>query len=412
MNWIGWVIVTALVAEAGLRMAADVANLRCMDGRIPDEFIGVYDSERYAKAQAYLKTRTRFAWVETVFDLALVMGFWFLHGFAWLDHWSRGLDLAPVLTGLVYVGGLILAKWVAGLPLDLYATFVIEARFGFNRTTAKVFASDLGKKIILAAVLGTPVAAGVLSFFHYAGPAGWWICWLLVSGFILAIQYVAPTWIMPLFNRFSPLEDGDLRQALFAYAARIDFPLENVMIMDGSRRSSRANAFFTGFGRHRRIVLFDTLVKNHDVDELLGVLAHEMGHYKLRHVAVMTGVALLQAGLLFFILSFFLSWPPLFHAFFVATPSVHAGLVFFALLYTPVDFFLGICTQWLSRKNELAADRFAAETTRSPQHLGRALKKLSVDNLTPIDPHPFYVWLNHSHPPALRRIRMLEAGFR
>ncbi|MBI9087345.1 MAG: M48 family metallopeptidase [Desulfobacterales bacterium] len=409
MNWIGWVVLVVMLAEAGLRVAADLLNLRHCDGKVPRELADVYDPKRYAEAQAYLRARTRFGWVATGTHLTLVVGFWLFGGFSWLDIWTRGLGLGPIFTGLLYIGVLLLARWLTGLPLDLYATFVIETRFGFNRTTAGVFVSDLAKKMGLALLLGGPLVAGVLAFFLYAGPRGWWICWLLVTGFTLGVQYVAPTWILPLFNRFTPLADGPLREAIVAYAAGIDFPLDNVMVMDGSRRSSRSNAFFTGFGRHRRIALFDTLVQRHSVAELVGVLAHEMGHYKLRHIGVMTVLSILQVGLMLFVLSFFLSWQPLFDAFFVQSLSVHAGLVFFALLYTPVDLLLGLFLQRQSRKNEMAADRFAAETTAAPEALGLALKKLSVDNLTPLNPHPFYVWLNHSHPPILERIRALGA---
>ena len=409
MNWIGWVVLTALLAETGLRVAADLFNLRRCNGAVPDELADVTDAKRYGETLAYLRARTRFGWVETATHLTAVLAFWFLGGFSWLDVWTRGLELGPVFTGLLYIGLLLAVRWVMGLPFDIYATFDIETRFGFNRTTAGVFVSDLAKKLVLALVLGGPLAAGVLVFFQSVGPHGWWICWLLITGFTLGVQYVAPTWILPLFNRFTPLADGPLREAIVYYATHIDFPLENVMVMDGSRRSSRSNAFFTGFGRHRRIVLFDTLVQRYTVAELVGVLAHEMGHYKLRHMATMTVLSLLQAGLMLFVLSFFLSWQPLFDAFFVQSPSVHAGLIFFALLYTPVDLLLGLLLQHRSRKNELAADRFAAETTGTAQALCLALKKLSVDNLTPLDPHPFYVWLNHSHPPVIERIRALGA---
>ena len=410
MNAVGWVVFIALVADTGLRVVADWLNLRRADGRVPEVLADVYDSRRYGEAQAYLRVRTRFAWIRDSVGLVAVIGFWFAGGFAWLDHWTRALGQGPVVTGLVYIGSLAAARWVAAMPFDAYATFVIEARFGFNRTRIGTFVADRIKAAVLALGLGAPLAAAVIAFFDAAGAGGWWICWMLVTAFALGVQYLAPTWILPLFNRFTPLEDGPLRRAIVDYAAGIGFPLDNVVLMDGSRRSSRANAFFTGFGRHRRIVLFDTLVRGHDVDQLLGVLAHEMGHFKLGHIRSMTLMAVLQAGLMLFLLSFFLWWPPLFQAFFVQTPSIHGGLVFFALLYTPVEFFLGVFLQHRSRKNEMAADRYAAETTRAPLALARALKTLSRDNLSHLNPHPLFVWLNHSHPPLRERIEALEAA--
>jgi STE24 endopeptidase len=303
---------------------------------------------------------------------------------------------------------LVLFKGILSLPFSIYSTFVIEERFGFNQTTWTTFITDLAKGLLLAVLLGTPVLAGILAFFSYTGANAWWYCWIAVTLYMLGVQFIAPTWIMPLFNKFTPLESGELKSAILSYAGSIDFPIQNVYVMDGSRRSSKSNAFFTGFGKHRRIVLFDTLIKQHTTGELLAVLAHEMGHYKKKHILQTIALGILQMGVMLYLLSIFISYQGLFDAFYMPQKSVYAGLIFFAMLYAPLDFFISIFMQILSRKNEIAADRFSAETTRDPQSMVAALKKLSVHNLSNLMPHPLYVFLNYSHPPVLQRVRELH----
>jgi len=215
---------------------------------------------------------------------------------------------------------------------------------------------------------------------------------------------------MPLFNKFDPIEEGELKEAIMNYARSIRFPLENVFVMDGSKRSSKSNAFFAGFGKHKRIVLFDTLIAQHTVAELVAVLAHEMGHYKKKHIQKMLVAGIVHVGLMFFLMSLFISYQGLFDAFFVENKSVYAGLIFFSMLFSPIEFFLGIIMQWFSRKNEYEADRFAVETTEDHHALTDALKKLSVSNLSNLMPHPFYVFLNYTHPPVLERIKALGAA--
>jgi len=267
---------------------------------------------------------------------------------------------------------------------------------------------DLLKGLMLAFLLGTPLLAAILAFFQYAGAHAWWYCWIGVTLYILGVQFVAPAWIMPLFNKFTPLEEGELRTAILAYAKAINFPLENVYQMDGSRRSKKSNAFFTGFGKHKRIVLFDTLIRQHSVNELVAILAHEMGHYKKKHIRQALILGILQTGIMLYLLSYFITYQGLFDAFYMSQQSVYAGMLFFAMLYAPIDFFIGILMQIRSRKNETAADQFAAETTKDPGSMAAALKKLSVDNLSNLTPHPFYVFLNYSHPPILQRIQALS----
>ncbi|NOQ20143.1 MAG: M48 family metalloprotease [Desulfobacterales bacterium] len=408
MNFIAIIILCTICVDFILNLVADGFNLKHLRSELPQTFQGVYDAERYRKSQQYLKVNTQFGWITSAFSLSVILVFWFAKGFPLLDQWVRSFERGPVLTGLIYMGILMLFKAVLSLPFSLYATFVIEERFGFNTTTWKTLLMDLLKGLVLALLLGTPLLAAILAFFQYAGPNAWWYCWIGVTLYMLVVQFIAPTWIMPLFNKFTPLEEGELKSAILSYANSINFPLENVYQMDGSRRSTKSNAFFTGFGKHKRIVLFDTLIKRHSVNELVAVLAHEMGHYKKKHIRQSLILGILQTGLMLFLLSHFIAYQGLFNAFYMPQQSVYAGMIFFAMLYAPIDFFVGIFMQVLSRKNETAADQFAAETTKDPLSMVDALKKLSVHNLSNLTPHPFYVFLNYSHPPVLKRIQSLS----
>jgi STE24 endopeptidase len=404
------IILAALVVDTGLNLTADLLNIRRLGRKLPEAFHGWYPPEQYAKSQDYLMANTRLGWIVDVFDLAVLLGFWFTGGFAWLDDRVRALELPMVWTGLIYIGALLALKSVLAIPFGVYRTFVIEQRFGFNRTTWQTYLKDRCKSVALAVVLGAPLLAAVLLFFQFAGTRAWWYCWLATVAVMLVVQYIAPTWIMPLFNRFDPLGEGQLRSAILDYARRIDFRLDNIFVMDGSKRSSKSNAYFTGFGRHRRIVLFDTLIEKHGVDELVAVLAHEMGHYKMKHIIKNLGIGVLQTGVMFYIFSFFIAYQGLFQAFYVQQVSIYAGLVFFGMLYAPLDGLMAMAVQALSRRHEYAADRFAVRTSAKKGAMIEALKRLSVDNLSNLEPHPFYVFLNYSHPPVLKRIEAIEKG--
>jgi len=407
MNTIALIILFTIIFDFALNGLADYLNLTMLRNDVPEAFRGVYDPDRYRKSQQYLKVNTRFGWITATFNVAVLLIFWFGKGFPLLDEWVQFFNYGPVISGLIYMAVLMLFKAFLSLPFSLYHTFVIEGRFGFNQTTWSTFMMDLVKGLFLAILLGTPLLAGVLAFFEYAGTSAWWYCWIAVTIYMLGVQFIAPTWIMPLFNKFTPLEAGELKSAILSYADSIKFPIENVFVMDGSKRSSKSNAFFTGFGKHRRIVLFDTLIKQHTTGELLAVLAHEMGHYKKKHILRNMVLSILQMGIMLYLLSIFISYQGLFDAFYMHQKSVYAGLIFFAMLYSPLDFFIGIFMQMLSRRNETAADQFSAETTHDPQSMVEALKKLSVHNLSNLLPHPLYVFLNYSHPPVLQRIRTL-----
>ena len=309
MNIIAVIILTAVFADFILHCTADVLNLKMLKNNIPEAFRGLYDLNNYNKSEKYLKVNTRFGWITSTFDLIIILIFWFGKFFPLLDQWARSWHKGPIITGLIYIGAFALIKVLLSIPFSIYSTFVIEENFGFNKTTWGTFLKDLIKVAILLIMIGGILLTGILAFFKYTGDNAWWYCWICVSLFTLAIQFIAPTWIMPLFNKFKPLEEGELKQSIFSYARSIDFPLKNIYVMDGSKRSSKSNAFFTGFGKNKRIVLFDTLIKKHTAKELIAVLAHEMGHYKKKHILQMTLINIMQIGLMFFLLSFFMVHP-------------------------------------------------------------------------------------------------------
>lgn len=408
MNIYAIVILSALIINYVLDLVADFLNLRALRDELPDEFKDTYNAEVYRKSQEYTRVTTRFGFLTSTFDLAVTLIFWFAGGFNCLDERVRSWQLGPIGTGLAYIGILLFLQMLLSLPFSIYSTFVIEERFGFNKTTPTTFVTDILKGLILAIGLGGPLLAGILAFFEYAGPYAWLYCWMASTGFALFTQFIAPTWIMPLFNKFKPLEEGELKEKILSYAHSVNFPVQGIYIMDGSRRSSKSNAFFTGFGKNKRIALFDTLIANHTIPELVSILAHEIGHYKKKHILQGMILSILHMGVLFFLLSIFISHQGLFDAFYMEHRSIYAGLVFFGLLYTPVETLLSIFMQMLSRKNEYEADRFAVETTHEPEIMIQALKKLSRHNLSNLTPHPFYVFLNYSHPPILERIKALR----
>jgi len=408
MNGYGLVVFWTLLLTFFLKVVADILNFASSRADLPEEFHGVFDPDAYRKSQEYLRATTGFSIAEAAFGLAVLLVFWFAGGFELLDRFFRGFGFGALPTGLLYIGSILLLQAVEGFPFTLYRTFVIEERFGFNKTTPAVFAADTVKSLLLALLLGVPALALLLSFFAYAGDSAWLWAWGVFVLLTLMLQYVAPAWIMPLFNRFEPLGDGELKTAILHYARHTGFPLSGIFVIDGSKRSSKANAFFTGFGSRKRIALFDTLIANHTVDELVGVLAHETGHFRKRHVVINMVLGMLNLGIMFYLLSLFMLNRQLFDAFYMSEVSVYGSLVFFMLLYTPAEFLLSIFLQVLSRRHEYEADAYAVSTSENGEALAEALKKLSRSNLSNLTPHPFYVFLNYSHPPVLDRIRRIR----
>ncbi|MDI6401862.1 M48 family metallopeptidase [Balneolaceae bacterium ANBcel3] len=409
MNIYAILILLALVVNYILNLISDILNLKTLDAPMPKEFEEIYDTDKYDQSREYTRVRTRFGLIASTFSLGVLLLFWFVGGFNWLDGMVRELDQSVVVSGVLFVGALMIAQNILSLPFSIYSTFVIEEKFGFNKTTAATFVMDRLKGLLLLVLLGLPLLAGILFIFEYLQASAWVFAWIVIVLFTLFVQFIAPTWIMPLFNKFTPIEEGELKDAILSYADRVSFPLQGIYVIDGSRRSGKSNAFFTGFGKNKRIALYDTLIEKHTVEELVAVLAHEIGHYKKKHIPKNMVFGFLQTGLMLFILSLFIRLPGLHEAFFMDHISVYAGLLFFGLLYTPVDMLLSFVTQYFSRKYEFEADQFAAETTEDPESMISVLKKLSVNNLSNLTPHPFYVWLNYSHPPVLKRVQAIKA---
>jgi len=408
LNIYAAVVLAALVCDYLLKGVADLLNLRAM-GAAPAPLAALYDPATYDRSRSYTRARTRFGLFAATFDLAVLLAFWGIGGFAHLDRAVRAAGLGGVATGLIYIGTLAAALGLLDLPFRYHATFGIEQRFGFNRTRRRTFWLDHAKGAGLAVAVGGPLLALVLYLFDRLGPGAWLYGWAATTAVLLAVQYVAPTWLMPLFFRFTPLGEGGLRDAILGLARRVGFPVQGIYLIDGSRRSTKANAFFTGLGRNKRIALFDTLVDGQEIDEVVAVVAHEIGHYRRRHVLYGTMLSIAHTGLLFGLLALCLDRPALYSAFGVEQMSVHAGLVFFTLLYTPVEMVLSVVLHAVSRRNEYQADRFAVAATGDWRPLAASLKRLSRDHLANLTPHPLYVALHYSHPTLLQRLTAMQS---
>jgi STE24 endopeptidase len=410
LNGLAVVFLGGLLLESGLSLAAQTAELRSLREPLPSDFADFYDSGRYRRSQDYARARARVNLAAFAFDLALLLVFWLAGGFGWWDGVVRGTGWGPVGTGLLFVGGLALGRSLLSLPFGIYATFVVEARFGFNRTTPATYAADLAKGLILALVIGAPLLAAVLWLLAHPGWLPYALLWAGAVLLSILFQYVIPTWIMPLFNKFTPLESGEVREAVAEYAQTVSFPIRSLYVVDGSRRSTKANAFFTGFGRHKRLALFDTLLVGHDTEEVVAVVAHEVGHYKLHHVVwgMIAGFVELAVGVT--ALSLLMNSPQLYAAFGVPQASVYAGVLLAGVFMSPFAGLASVPMLSLSRRHEHQADAYAARTSGGPGALVRALKKLAADSLSHLTPAPLYVLLNYSHPPTVTRVRALLGG--
>jgi STE24 endopeptidase len=402
-------VIAALVAAYLLELVLALVGLRTLTPDIPAEFSDVLDAKEYGRSQSYIRATTRLSLVQATLVLPLTLVFILAGGFNSVDILARSAGLSSIPTGLLFTAILALLYFFIQLPFSLYSTFILEERFGLNQTTPRTYILDLCKTLLLTVLLGGPLLAGILWFFEYAGELAWLYSWLTIVLFALFVQLVAPVLILPLFNRFTPLADGELKEAIIRYARQQNFPIRGISTMDGSRRSSRANAFFTGLGRLRRIVLYDTLLAAMDTRETVAILAHEMGHFKKRHIRKMMLISWAQSGMMLYLLSFFLHNPGMSAAFSMQHVSTYAGLIFFAFLYSPISLLLSLFGNSLSRRYEYEADRFAVSSSGLAESLITALKKLCRRNLANLTPHPLQVIIHYSHPPVLERIRAIRA---
>ncbi len=411
-NFMSVVILVGVFGLWKLELAATLLNLKAFPDRVPSALASLMDGEKLDRARAYLRVNARFGILQSTVSLAVLLVFWAMGGFGWADGVARSFSPSLVVAGLIFLASLMLGQSLISLPFSIYDTFVIEQKFGFNRATPATFIKDRLMGLALGAVIGLPLGAAVLWIFGNVAHAWLW-AWLVVTAFQLILTYLAPTLIMPLFNKFTPMPDGELKQEIEALGMKCAFPLTGVFVMDGSKRSTKANAFFTGLGKRKKIALFDTLVGKSSQPELLGVLAHEIGHFRCGHIKQRLAVGILQTAVIFFLLG--LATDPdgkfarlLFDAFGVGPISPHVGLVLFSILLEPVSKGLGVLANAWSRRHEFEADAYAAQVTGDGAALGEALKKMTADHLSHPSPAPLRVWLDYSHPPLVQRLAALE----
>lgn len=400
------IIISILVFDFLLERLLDYLNSTYWSNELPKELEGIYDAEKYKKSQDYQKVNQRFSFLTSTLSFAAMMLMLMFGGFAFVDNFVRQFTDNPILMALIFFGIIGFAADILSTPFSIYDTFVIEQKFGFNNTTVKTFILDKLKGWLLAIVLGGGLLALFILIYSKTGDNFWWIAWIVFSTISIFFSMFYSDIIVPLFNKQTPLEEGELRSAIEVFADKTGFKLKNIFVIDGSKRSNKANAYFTGLGSKKRIVLYDTLIKDHTTEELVAVLAHEVGHYKKKHTLKGIFISLAETAMMLYILSWFISNPVLSEA--LGTPqSFHISIIVFGILYSPLSMILGLAMNVLSRKHEYEADKFAAENYAA-KPLADALKKLSVNNLSNLLPHPAYVFFHYSHPTLLQRLSALN----
>ena len=386
----------------------DYINLRAQRKDLPDEIATFYDREKYLKSLDYHREQTKFGFLTAAFSFILSLLMLGSGGFGMIDGFLRPFFQNEIVLALVFFGILILASDLFTLPFQWYVTFVIEEKFGFNKTTIKTFIFDKLKGYLLGAVIGGVMVAALIYLIQKIGPGFWIIFGLIGAGFILFVNMFYTSLILPLFNKLTPLPDGELKVAIESFAAKINFPLDNIFVMDGSKRSAKANAFFSGIGKKKKIVLYDTLINNHTTEELVAVLAHEVGHFKKKHIVWSYLISIVQIFFMLFILSLMVFNKDLSLALGGNQQAIHLNLLAFGILFSPISGITGLLMSLFSRKNEFEADAYAKETYDG-KALANALKKLSVDSLSNLYPHPAYVFFHYSHPPLLKRLEAIQS---
>jgi len=407
-NTLFYAILAILVTQYLAHQFLEYLNAKRFQSTLPPELADVFDENEYRKSQQYKRANYKFGLISDGFSLVLTVCFLVLGGFEWVDRLTRSITEDTIPMALLFFGIIMFGSALLGLPFSYYKTFVIEGEYGFNKTTKSTFLSDKIKGTLLTLVLGGGMLALFILFYISTGRNFWIYMWVAVGVFILFINLFYSRLIVPLFNKQTPLEEGSLKKSIEDYAKKVGFELQNIFVIDGSKRSTKANAYFSGFGKEKRITLFDTLINDLNEDEIVAVLAHEVGHYKRKHIIANLFASLFTTGVTLFILSLFINHPEISLAIGVSTPSFHAALVGFALLYSPISEITGLIMNYLSRRFEFQADNFAKRTfAASP--LISSLKKLSKKSLSNLTPHPAYVFVHYSHPPLIERIRNLKA---
>lgn len=402
-----YILIAILIISFIIDKILDALNAKHYNDALPNELIDVYDDAEYKKSQRYKATNYAFGLLTSTFSILLTLGFFFFDGFAYVDQLARQLTNNSILVTLIFFGIIMLGSDVLTTPFSYYKTFVIEERFGFNNTTKKTFITDKIKGWMMTILVGGLILAALTWFYQTTGSKFWLYAWMLITVFTVFVNLFYSRLIVPIFNKQSPLEDGSLRTAISDYANTVGFNLDKIFIIDGSKRSTKANAYFSGFGNEKRVTLYDTLVNDLNEDEIVAVLAHEIGHYKKKHIIFNLITSILLTGFTLYILSLLIGNPMLSEALGVTTPSFHIGLIAFGILYSPLSEITGLLMNWFSRKFEYQADNFA-KTTYKAEPLITSLKKLSKNSLSNLTPHQAYVFMHYSHPTLLERIKNLR----
>lgn len=402
-----YIIIGILIVNFIKDKILDAINAQHYNDPMPEELNDVYDTDEYKKSQSYKVTNYKFGIWTSFFSLVLTLSFLLLDGFEYVDNIARSYSDKPIIVGLIFFGIIMIASDIITTPFAYYKTFVIEENFGFNKTTKKLFILDKLKGLVMMAIFGGGIIAVIIWFYQITGNQFWLYAWGIVTTFTVFMNMFYSKLIVPLFNKQTPLEDGDLRNKISDYAESVGFNLKKIFIIDGSKRSTKANAYFSGFGSEKRVTLYDTLVNDLDDEEIVAVLAHEVGHYKRKHIIFNLVTSILLTGLTLYILSVFISNPLLSNAIGVETPSFHVGLIAFGLLYSPISELTGLVMNYISRVFEYQADNYAKNTYKA-EPLVTSLKKLSKNSLSNLTPHKAYVFMHYSHPTLLDRVRNLR----
>ena len=402
-----YILIGILTISFIIDKVLDTLNAKHFNDSIPEELKDVYDKEEYKKSQDYKKTNAKFSNITGLFSFGLTIAFFFVDGFTYIDNFAREYSDNSIVIALIFFGVIMFGSDILSTPLSYYKTFVIEEKFGFNKTTKKTFFLDKIKGWFMSAILGGGILALIILFYQQTGKSFWIYAWVLVAVFSVFMNMFYAKLIVPLFNKQTPLEDGELKSAIENYAKKVGFTLDNIFVIDGSKRSTKANAYFSGFGSQKRITLFDTLINDLETDEIVAVLAHEVGHYKKKHIIFNLFASILLTGFTLFILSLFINSPLLSEALGVSIPSFHIGLIAFGILYSPISEITGLFMNYMSRKFEYQADDYAKETFAG-KPLITSLKKLSKKSLSNLTPHPAYEFMHYSHPTLLKRVKNLQ----
>jgi len=400
-------IIAILIASFVIDQILDFLNSKHYNDPLPVELQDVFQEEEYKKSQCYKKERYKFGILTSAITLIATLLFFFLDGFAYVDGLARSISNNEIIIALVFFGIIMIASDILSTPFSYYSTFVIEEKYGFNKTTHKTFFLDKLKGWFMGAIIGGILLGAIIWFYESTGKNFWLYAWGIITVFTILMNLFYARFIVPLFNKQTPLEDGSLRSQIETYALKVGFTLDKIFVIDGSKRSTKANAYFSGFGSEKRVTLFDTLIKDLNEEEIVAVLAHEVGHYKRNHIIINLFVAIITTGFTLWLLSLFIGNPLLSEALNVSQPSFHIGLIAFGVLYSPISAITGLLMNYLSRKFEYQADNYAKYTYAGPPLIS-GLKKLSKNSLSNLTPHPLYVFVHYSHPTLLQRFRNLK----